>query len=345
METGSHIQLLQKFLRGSITDQELKRLFLWLNSKKGNLEYEMLSNNQWLSNEFEAIEHIDSSTLFSRIEARMKENQFRGRKRFLIRVRNAAAIFVLGLIIPSMYFMVLNPREADKQVVYLRESLSNEKVRKMTLPDGTAVWLMSGSTIQYPANFSGEKTRNVEVAGEAFFEVARNSRQPFILNLGEVGLKVVGTSFNVMNYSEEDEVKVVLKTGKIDLFKGLYRPDRQFLPVVPGQLVTYKKGDPEFRISDVEVAKYTSWIGGTLLFRDDPLSEVLKKLGRWYNITIEINDPGVSDFPFTATIRNENLDQIVDLLKFSTPFHYSVFRTDDGTANLVVGHHDNANPD
>lgn len=337
METGSHIQLLQKFLSGSISDQELKRLFLWLNSKKGNLEYEMLSNNQWLSNEFEAIEHIDSSTLFSGIEARMKEKQLLGRKQFLIRFRNAAAIFILGLIIPLMYFMVLNPQKAGKQVVYLRESLSNEKVRKMTLPDGTAVWLISGSTIKYPANFSGEKTRNVEVTGEAFFEVARDSRQPFILDMGEVGLKVAGTSFNVMNYGDEDQVKVVLRNGKVDLFEGKYNPDKPSVPVSPGQIAVYKKDEAGFRVNSADVAKYTSWIGGTLLFRDDPLSEVLKKLGRWYNIAIEINDPGVSDFPFTATIRNENLDQVVDLLQFSTPFHYSVFKTNDGTAKLVVG--------
>ncbi len=345
METGSPIQLLQKFFSGNITDQELKCLFLWLNSEKGNLEYEMLSNNRWLSNEFETIKNIDSSTLFSRIEARMKEKQVGNKKRFLIRFRNAAAIFILGLVIPSMYFMILNPRKAGTPVVYLRESLSNEKVRKMTLPDGTAVWLMSGSTIKYPANFSGEKTRNVEVTGEAFFEVAKDPSQPFILNLGEVGLKVAGTSFNVTNYSDEDHIKVILKTGKVGLFKGKYNPDNQFVDVVPGQLATYKKGDPEFRISDVEVTKYTSWIGGTLMFRDDPLAEVLKKLGRWYNITVEINDPKASDFPFTATIKNENLDQIVDLLKFSTPFHYSVFKTDDGTAKLVVGHYDDANPD
>lgn len=335
MQNENKIQLLQKFLRSGITDQELKSLFVWLNSEKGNLEYDMFSNEKWLSGEFETVENIDPSVLFSGIEAKIREKQLRGRKQFLVRLRNAAAVFILGLFIPVMYFTVLNPQKTNKQVIYFKESLSNEKVRKMTLPDGTAVWLMSGSTITYPSNFQGDKNRSVEVTGEVFFNVAKDSLHPFILNLGEVGLKVVGTSFNVMNYGDEADIKVALETGRVDLFKGEYHPDNRFVHVAPGQLVTYKKGEQEFLIRDVDVAKYTSWIGGILLFRNDPLAEVLNKLGRWYNINVEINDPEVADFPFTATIKNENLDQIVDLLRFSTPFKYSILKADEGT-RLVI---------
>ncbi len=335
MQTDSKIQLLQKFLRGSITDQELKTLFIWLNSEKGNLEYEILSNKKWLYGEFEPVEHIDSAALFSRIEARMQDKKRLGRKQFLFRLRNAAAIFILGFLLPLTYFTVLNPQQSNNQAVYLKESLSNEKVRKTTLPDGTDVWLMSGSTITYPSSFSGDKIRKVTIRGEAFFDVAKDPSRPFILNLGEIGLKVIGTSFNVMNYEDEDQIDVVLKTGKVDLFKGKYKPDNQLVHVVPGQLVSYEKGNPEFFLREVNVDKHTSWINGTLLFRNDPLAEVLKKLARWYNVVIEINDPKVSDYPFTATIKNENLDQVVDLLRFSTPFNYSISKT-EGTSKLTI---------
>lgn len=335
MQTDNKIQLLQNFLHGSITDQELKNLFVWLNSEKGNLEFERLLNEKWLSNKFQTNENIDSSILFSKIKARIEDKQLSGSKQFFIRFRKVAAIFILGLLIPTMYFTVLKPLEDNKEVVYLKESLSNEKIRKMILPDGTSVWLMSGSTITYPSNFSGNESRNVEVTGEAFFDVAKDSLHPFILNLGEVGLKVVGTSFNVMNYGDEDHVNVVLETGKVDIFKGKYNPNDDFVHLAPGQLLTYKKGEQEFLVSNVDVAKYTSWIGGTLLFRNDRFEEVLKRLGKWYNITIEINDREVSDFLFTATIKNENLDQIVDLLRYSTPFKYYISKT-DGATKLVV---------
>lgn len=335
MQTDNKIQLLQNFLNGSITDQELKNLFVWLNSEKGNLEFEKLLNEKWVTSKFQTTENIDSTILFSRIKTKIEDKQLSSRKQLFIRFRKVAAIFIVGLLIPTMYFMLLNPQKDNKKVVYLKESLSNEKIRKMTLPDGTAVWLMSGSTISYPSNFSGNKTRNVEITGEAFFNVAKDSLHPFILNLGEVGLKVVGTSFNVINYDDEDRVKVVLKTGKVDMFKGKYNPDDDFVHLAPGQLMTYKKGEPEFIVSNVDVAKYTSWINGTLLFHNDRFEEVLKRLGKWYNITIEINDREVSDFLFTATIKNENLDQIVDLLKYSTPFKYSIYKT-DGATKLVV---------
>lgn len=335
MQTDHTIQLLQKFLSGNITDQELKILFVWLNSEKGTQEYQNLLNDQWASGKIEKIENIDSSMLFSKIEARMRDKKLLRRKEYMIRVRNAAAIFLLGLFIPLMYFTVLSPLKDKTEVVYLKESLSNKKIKQITLPDGTAVWLMSGSSITYPSKFSGMKTRNVEVTGEAFFKVAKDSLHPFILNLGELGLKVVGTSFNVTNYEDEDRINVVLKTGKVDLFKGKYSPDNQFVHLVPGQLGTLKKGEPELLISEVDVAKYTSWIDGTLQFRDDPLSNVLKKLGRWYNIDIEINDPAVAEFPFSATIKNENLEQIVDLLAYTTPFKYSILKT-AGATKLVI---------
>lgn len=332
MRSDTKIQLLQNFLKGSITDQELKNLFVWLNSEKGNLEFDRLLDEKWLSNKSQATEDIDSSILFARIKSKIEDKQL-GRKQFFIRLRNAAAIFILGLLIPTIYFMALN--QPKDKLVYLKESLSNEKIKTLTLPDGTAVWLMSGSTITYPSSFSGNETRNVEVKGEAFFNVAKDSSHPFILNLGEVGLKVVGTSFNVMNYGDENHINVVLKTGKVDLFKGEYHPDDDFVHLAPGQLVTYKKDKPEFLVSNVDVNKHTSWINGTLLFRDDPLSEVLKQLGRWYNITVEVKDREVSDFTFTATIKNENLDQIVDLLRYSTPFKYSIYKTGEAT-KLVI---------
>ena len=335
MRNENKIQLLQKFFRGDITDPELKSLFIWLNSENGNLEYEMLSNKKWVSGEFEIIKDIDSSALFSRIEARMQEKQLLGRKRFLIKMRNAAAIFLLGLLLPLTYFTVLKPQKTNNEIGYLTESLSNEKVKKLTLPDGTAVWLMSGSTISYPSNFSVSKTRNVTVKGQAFFKVAKDASHPFILDLGEVGLKVVGTSFNIMNYGDEDHINIALKTGRVDLFRGTYKPGKQAVEMVPGQLVTYDKNMPEFHLTDVNVDKYTSWINGTLQFRDDPLAEVLKKLGRWYNIAIEVKDPKISDFPFTATIKNEDLDQVVELLRFSTPFKYSIAKK-DGMTKLTI---------
>ncbi len=194
---------------------------------------------------------------------------------------------------------------------------------------------MSGSTITYPSSFSGDKIRKVEITGEAFFEVAKDLSRPFVLSLGEIGLTVIGTSFNVKNYEDEVQIDVVLKTGKVNIFKGEYKLDNQLVHMVPGQMVSYDKSNPEFFLREVDVDKHTSWINGTLLFHNDPLEEVLKKLARWYNVVIEINDQKVSDYPFTATIKNENLEQVVDLLRFSTPFDYSISKT-EGTTKLTI---------
>jgi ferric-dicitrate binding protein FerR (iron transport regulator) len=327
MHSDDKIHLLQNFLNGRITDSQLRELFFWLNSEKGNLEYEKLFDEGWIK-DFDAPGNIDSVKLFSKIEAKIKEKQKSKKKHFLIGLRNAAAIFVLGLILPVIYYSIYTSKKENRQVVYFKESLSNEKVKKVTLSDGTNVWLMSGSTISYPSSFAGNETRNVEVKGEAFFNVTKDSKHPFIVNLGEVGLKVIGTSFNVMNYGDEDQIQIVLETGKIDLFKGDYNSNKQFVHVNPGQLATYEKNESKFSLKETDTDKFTSWTEGILLFHDDPLDEVLKKLGRWYNVAIEIDDSSVSNFPFTATIKNENLDQIIELLQYSTPFKYSLSKAD-----------------
>lgn len=334
MHSDDKINLLQNFLNGRISDSQLRELFFWLNSEKGHLEYEKLFNERWIK-DFDALENIDSVKLFTKIEARIKEKQKSKKKYFLLGLRNAAAIFFLGLILPVIYYSTLISSKEKRQVVYLKESLSSEKVKKVTLADGTDVWLMSGSTINYPFSFAGNETRNVEVKGEAFFNVAKDPKHPFIVKLGEVGLKVIGTSFNVINYGDEDQIQIVLKTGKIDLFKGDYNSNKQFVHVNTGQLATYEKNESKFSIKETDTNKFTSWTEGILLFHDDPLDEVLKKLGRWYNVVIEIDDPSVSHFPFTATIKNENLDQIIDLLQYSTPFKYSKLKI-SGETKLVI---------
>jgi ferric-dicitrate binding protein FerR (iron transport regulator) len=333
MQIDRKIQLLQKFYNGSITDSELKEIFYWLNSEKGSLEYERLWSEESLSGRFDLPVRINQSQLFSKLEEKMTAGKS-GRKRFLPRLRNAAAIFILGLILPVAYYYFVLPHQNNQQV-YIKELLSNEKVKKLKLPDGTVVCLMSGSAISYPSSFSGSKTRNVEVQGEAFFDVAKDTSHPFVLNMGEVSLEVVGTSFNVTNYGNEDNIQVALKSGKVNLFKGNQDKNNLLASLNPGQLMTFNKAKEEFRIKNVDVEKYTSWINGTLLFNNDPLSEVLKKLGRWYNIQIEIEDPAIYDFPFTATIKNENLEQIINLLRYSTPFKYSLSR-DNGEPKLQI---------
>ena len=128
MHSDDKIHLLQNFLNGRISDSQLRELFFWLNSENGHLEYEKLFNEGWIK-DFDAPENIDSVKLFSKIEARINEKRKSKKTYFLLRLRNAAAIFILGLILPVIYYYsTLNSSKENRQVVYLRESLSSEKI-------------------------------------------------------------------------------------------------------------------------------------------------------------------------------------------------------------------------
>lgn len=335
MHSDDKINLLQNFLNGRITDSQLRELFFWLNSENGNLEYEKLFNEGWI-NEFKALENIDSVKLFSKIEARINEKQKSKKKHFLIGLRNAAAIFILGLILPVIYYSSYTSNKENRQVVYVKESLSNEKVKKVVLPDGSAVSLMSGSTILYPSEFLNNKTREVELSGEAFFEVAKDSSHPFIVKLGEIGVKVVGTSFNISNYKDDTQINIALKSGKVDLYRGEYRSNNDFIHLEPGKMASFSKNNQKFDIQNVDINEYTSWVNGSLVFKDDPLSVIFGRMERWYNVKFIIEDVAIEKFIFSATLKNENLDQVVELLRFSTPFAYSISKESSGDVNIHV---------
>ena len=146
------------------------------------------------------------------------------------------------------------------------------------------VWLNSGTDLSYPSSFS-EGTRNVKLLGEAFFDVAKDAKHPFIVNLGKINIEVVGTKFNAVNYEHEGQTEVVLASGKVKLFEKGENNSRLISEMKPGQLAIYLKAGNTISLKNVDIGKYTSWIGGKLIFRDDPMDEVVRKLDRWFNVS------------------------------------------------------------
>lgn len=336
MSKGDKIEILQRFLQGTASDEEVTNLFIWFNSSKGNQEFFELFGIGWENSAKLPDEQLDSDLIYQKLKARVEGSRRKeDRIRWIKNARNAAAIFVLGLIIPFAYFYFEGQDTTQSQQI-ITQSLSNDKVKRLLLADGTTVYLMSGSSLTYPSSFSKQNIRNVELKGEAFFDVAKDKEHPFIVDLGAIGVKVVGTSFNISNYEENRDIDVVLKTGKIDLFEGAYSPDVESVGILPNQLASYSKSNKQIVVKDVDPEKYTSWTEGTLMFVDDPLSVVFQRLEQWYNVEIDVLDPDINNFQFTMKIKSENLDQILDMLRFSTPFRYEMHRDSEGRFTIVV---------
>jgi len=200
---------------------------------------------------------------------------------------------------------------------------------QFSLPDGTTGWLNSNSSVKYNGNFTAD--RQVTLKGEAFFDVFKDKKRPFEVNTNEVIVKVLGTRFNIASYENEKNVEVVLEEGEL-IFKDKLM-DKTYT-MSPGDLVVYDKTRKDFSTEVVQPHKYISWTEGRLVFRNDPIDIVARRLERWYNIDIENNVSSSEDLRWRATFIDDSLEEVLFLLKRSLPINYRIENSDlkpDGT--------------
>lgn len=190
---------------------------------------------------------------------------------------------------------------------------------QFSLPDGTKGWLNSKSSVKYNSNFL--TNRQVTLYGEAYFDVFKDKKRPFIVNASEVSVRVLGTKFNIASYEDEKNVEVVLEEGEIEINeKGMHNSKI----MKPNELVIYDKTLMDFSTEVVLPEKYLSWTEGKLEFRNDPIDIIVKKLERWYDIDIEINGIISQEQRLRATFLDENLEEVLYLLKQTIPLDYII---------------------
>ena len=253
------------------------------------------------------------------------DNKFKKRIGGLSRV---AAILFIPLAIYTMWntFHAMKKGEyaaANKQYI---EVYSQQGVRtKFKLPDGTLVWLNNDSKLRYPAVF-GEKRRLVELDGEGYFEVTKNPQKPFIVNTKSIGIKVLGTKFNVSSYDSDQKTEVALLEGKVALLKDgtRDRPDNLISNLAPGEIAKFKKEDHKLTIVRTDVNRYIAWKEGKLVFYETPFDEIIPKVERWYNCSIILKDKAINKLHLTATFEGENLEQALNLMTMATPIKYKI---------------------
>lgn len=190
---------------------------------------------------------------------------------------------------------------------------------QFSLPDGTTGWLNSNSGIKYNGNFNTD--RQITLTGEAFFDVFKDNNSPFIVNTNEVQVTVLGTRFNIASYENEKNVEVVLDEGRL-IFND--KEMNKSYTMNPNDLVIYDKSLKNFSTEIVQPNKYLSWTEGKLVFRNDPLDVIARRLERWYNIDVEVNVSLTEDLRLRATFVDEGLEEVLDLLQRSLPINYRI---------------------
>jgi hypothetical protein len=161
---------------------------------------------------------------------------------------------------------------------------------RLVLSDNTVVWLNAGSRLVYPSRFE-DKTREVLLFGEAFFEVSKDEKKPFIVKTSDLQIKVLGTQFNISAYTEDKVIQTVLKEGSVSISSnnsGLFERD---LVLKPNQMASFNRTSKDTKVYEVDVNYYTLWTKGLLSFDEIDFTRIVKKVERFYNISIGFSEP------------------------------------------------------
>jgi ferric-dicitrate binding protein FerR (iron transport regulator) len=243
---------------------------------------------------------------------------------FSLLYKGAAVLFIL-LISTLIYFTSKKDSLSHNLTSWNTLEIPSGVRSECLLPDSTKVYLNSGTVLKYPEKFN-DTIREVILTGEAYFEVVKNTNTPFIVNTRNLNIEVTGTHFKAVNYPHENLTEIVLIEGSINLFRGNYfLSKKDIIPLVPGEIAFLENGEgKELTIKNVDIQKYRAWKDGVLIFRDDSMQDVVRRLNRWFNVEIKLTGSELTNYVYTATFQDESLLQILELLKISAPIEYNI---------------------
>jgi transmembrane sensor len=322
--TNRIIDIANRFLaENDCTRHELGELKKWLSDPTTQSDVE-----SWLSEHWVISPEIDSTTLIETVFQQIQEYQkiHLQQSRFslagILKVyQKIAAFLLIPLIGLGILFWVTQNVQPSGQ--YAETIAPRGQKSQIVLADGTKVWLNSDTKIKYPGTFN-KKQRDVYLEGEAFFEVTKNERQPFIVHTAGLKVKVIGTKFNVKAYSDENQIETSLFEGKVNLL--LNNPSSTQTvekEVWPGQSFVYSKTDHQFTDNRFPQEEINGWKKNQLIFKDDTFSNLVKKVQRWYDVEVVYDEKQFNDRHLTVELyEGERLDRLMGIISLALSVNY-----------------------
>ena len=269
------------------------------------------------NNNKERLSHIlDNLHIQINMNSTWNENVFH---KFYHAFSKVAVVLIIPALITIAILSYLSINSPGKAEAWAEIHSPVGSRTKFQLPDGTLGWLNGGSSIKYPINFM--KHRNVEISGEAWFDVVHLKSEEFRVITPYFDVKVLGTQFNVIAYDNETTAEVILERGKVlllgkdDKIKGELEPDQQLV---------YNKTTKRLIKTSIDSKDYTSWKDGLLICKNVPMSEIAKRLERRYNAEIILHGDLLKSSIFRATFQDEDLDEICKMLSTVAPIKYKI---------------------
>ena len=310
--------LFKKYYNSALRPDEFSEVSEFLGDKKNESTIFSLMKPFWEKQIYEVdVSPKTNPELYTRIkEAILLKKQKAAQRKINIYLWGfrVAAVLVVALLAINISIIKKSTENQFTETLQTITTPYGAKT-KITLPDGSLVWLNSGSTLSYPTNFS--KSRPLTLVGEAYFEVEKNDK-PFIVSTDYGDVEVKGTSFNVKAYTDDNSFETTLEEGVV-AFK--VKNEENEVTLKPGEQVV--KTTNGFTVKQVETKYFTSWKDGKLLFNREPFQSFITKLERWYNVKIEYSDAKLDELWYSGTIEMESISEVMEMISKAAPVTYS----------------------
>jgi ferric-dicitrate binding protein FerR (iron transport regulator) len=313
-------------LEGTISPDEEKALNEWINSSTTNKQVysqikELWYHKQDQTNNSQAIAAYDK--LINRIKfAEVIKTQSRV-QRISAQVNQfakyaAILFFFLSFSFLSYYYFT----EENSKDEFCMISVPKGNKSEIILPDGSKIWLNNNSKLIYPKKFN-KSERRIDLIGEAYFEIKKNVKVPFIVKTSDVSIKVLGTKFNVSAYPNDKYIETTLISGKVTVQSN--EAPEIVTTLNPGESMTFDKISNHTAISRIDTKFYTYWMKGEFVFKDEKFETLAKRIERIYNVEIIFEDQTLKEKTYTGDFRvDDNIYSILEIFKRSTsvPIEY-----------------------
>ncbi|UYQ91729.1 FecR domain-containing protein [Chitinophaga horti] len=221
----------------------------------------------------------------------------------------AAVLAGIGILTPLLWNYIATDR-TDKGMEAVALSTGDMQVKKITLPDSTAIWLNANSTLTVAEGF-GATNRSITLDGEAFFDVQQNAAQPFVIATGKLKVKVLGTAFNVNAYPARNGVKVIVNNGKVQVSEE----QRALAVLTEGQGLNYDRSNGRFEVAAVHAEHSNGWTEGRIVLEKASFEELAQAVHNLYGIELRSEDKKVTSFKYNLTLRRDQPQQeVMDLI-------------------------------
>lgn len=335
------LSIVARYIDGEASPDEIRVIEEWISlSDRNRSEFLKLKRAWLLASASAGLHSWNSQRRKEEFLRKIIEEQAAGsftidksilrRKNILIDIIRYAAVVIIVAGLTGI--LILRRDTGPEQPGITTISAARGSKTEMHLSDGSKVWLNAGSSISYGSNYE-KSNRELFLEGEGYFEVAKHNGKPFRVHAGELVVEATGTAFNIKSYPEENVIETTLAEGSV-MVTAVSDRNNQITLQSNEQANFYKTSEPERDGGNFVIMKgirpelNTSWINDQLIISNETLKSLAVKLGRKYDVVFYFDDPAIADLRYTGVLNNETIEQILEILKISSPINYRIEKRD-----------------